>query len=310
TSHGKLDRRALPPPEATDAAVAAYSPPSTLTEVKLARLWSELLNQERIGTEDDFFALGGHSLRATQLVSRIRSQFRVDLPLRAVFEATTLTALARRIDEASHEARGSDAPPLIPVSRSQPLPLSFAQQRLWFLDQLQPGTTAYNMPNALRLEGTLDVDALEHAFTDLCGRHESLRTTFLSVEGEPVQLIAPPTPFQLDRIDLSEREDREDETLRLAEAETTLPFQLATGPLVRARILRLEAQHHVLLVTMHHIVSDGWSMGVLVRELIALYRARLEGRPSPLSELPIQYADYAVWQRQWLRDGVLDAQLA
>ncbi|MBU8901095.1 non-ribosomal peptide synthetase, partial [Corallococcus sp. M34] len=278
--------------------------------MKLARLWSELLNQERIGAEDDFFALGGHSLRATQLVSRIRAQFRVDLPLRAVFEATTLTALARRIDEASHEARGSDAPVLAPVSRGQPLPLSFAQQRLWFLDQLQPGTTAYNMPSALRLEGTLDVDALERAFSDLIRRHESLRTTFSSGEGEPIQLIAPPTPFQLDRIDLSAREDREDESLRLAEAETTLPFELATGPLVRARLLKLAPQQHVLLVTMHHIVSDGWSMGVLVRELIAFYRAHIEGRSSPLPELPIQYADYAVWQRQWLRDGVLDAQLA
>ncbi|WP_164021762.1 non-ribosomal peptide synthetase, partial [Pyxidicoccus trucidator] len=298
TPNGKVDRKALPVPDASLLA-RAYVAPRTPTEEQLAALWAEVLRVERVGLNDHFFELGGHSLLATQLVARIRSAFNVELPLRALFEASTLEGLAARIE---HAAPGSSLPPLVPASRRDASPpLSFAQQRLWFLDQLQPGGVQYNMPTALRLDGVLDVAALERAFTELVRRHEVLRTTFGEVDGTPIQLIAPPAAFRLAVVDLSSREDREAEARRLAEADALSPFNLSTGPLLRASLLRLAEARHALLLNMHHVVSDGWSMGVLVRELAALYEAFLADRSSPLPELPVQYADYALWQRSWLR---------
>ncbi|WP_236069081.1 amino acid adenylation domain-containing protein, partial [Citreicoccus inhibens] len=309
TPSGKVDRKALPAPVAAPTAV--HVAPGTPTEVALATLWAEVLHVDQVGAMDHFFELGGHSLLATQLVSRIVGAMGVELSLRSVFEAPVLSTLARRIDEA-RRALVPRAPALVAVPREGALPLSFAQQRLWLIDQLEPGNAAYNVPAALRVLGELDVQALERAFRALVARHESLRTAFIVQQGEPVQHIATTVGVSLECHDLSRLsvDTRQAEAQRLATEEAMRPFNLAVSPLVRASLLRLEEQEHVLLVTMHHIVSDGWSMGVLVREWVALYEAFHEQREPRLDPLPIQYADYAVWQRQWLRDGVLDAQLA
>ncbi|MFP2934812.1 condensation domain-containing protein, partial [Pyxidicoccus sp. 3LG] len=257
TPNGKVDRKALPAPEQT-ATSRQYVAPRTQTEERLASLFAQVLGIERVGATDSFFELGGHSLLATQLVSRIRAAFGVELPLRALFEAPTLEALARRIDSASRE---QSAPPLVPVPRTGALPLSFAQQRLWFIDQLEPGSPLYNMPAALRLEGALDVRALEAAFDALVRRHESLRTSFTMRNDEPVQVIHPASGFSLPLVDLGtlSADEREARARLLVNEESSRPFNLATGPLLRATLLRLDTSEHVLLVTLHHIVSDGWS---------------------------------------------------
>ncbi|WP_164021359.1 non-ribosomal peptide synthetase, partial [Pyxidicoccus trucidator] len=307
TANAKVDRKALPAPESR-AELRAYVAPRTPTEQLLAGVWAQLLRVDKAGLQDSFFELGGHSLLATQLAARIRSAFNVELPLRALFEAPTLEGLALRIDQA---AQGASMPPLRPVPRTDaPLPLSFAQQRLWFFDQFQPGLAIYNMPAALRVDGMLDVAAMERAFTELVRRHEALRTHFRDEGGTPVQVISPPAPFHLPVVDLSSHEDREAEARRRLNEDGARPFDLGRGPLMRASIFRLSEQRHVLLLNMHHIVSDGWSSNVLVREMATLYQAIVSGRPALLPAMPVQYADYAVWQRSWLRDEALDTQLA
>ncbi|MFP2912364.1 non-ribosomal peptide synthetase, partial [Pyxidicoccus sp. 3LFB2] len=240
----------------------------------------------------------------------IRASFGAELPLRAVFEAPTLAALARRIDSA-HLHSTLQAPPLRAVPRTGALPLSFAQQRLWLIDQLQPGSSAYNIPAALRLEGTLELSALQRAFEALVLRHEALRTTFQSEGDEPRQVIHSTALQPMQVVDLSAlpAEQHESRARRLATEDALRPFDLAAGPLLRATVLKLAPAQHVLLLCMHHSISDGWSMGVLVRELAALYEAFLHGQPSPLPQLPVQYADYAVWQRSWLQGETLQAQL-
>ncbi|HET6230713.1 MAG TPA: amino acid adenylation domain-containing protein [Longimicrobiaceae bacterium] len=277
----------------------------------LASIWSDVLGVERVGASDSFFELGGHSLLATRVISRIRDAFAAEVPLRALFEAPTLAGLAARIEAEMREAAGAAVPPLVPVSRDGPVPLSFAQERLWFIDQMQPGSVAYNMPTALRLGGDLHVRALERALGEIVRRHEVLRVRFHSDGDRPVQLFAPADGFTLHVEDLStlEPSSRDAEAARLAEADARTPFDLAAGPLFRARLLRLADDEHVLLVAMHHAVSDGWSMDVFSRELFALYAAFSEGLPSPLPELAVQYADYAVWQRAWLAGGELERQL-
>ncbi|MFP2934407.1 condensation domain-containing protein, partial [Pyxidicoccus sp. 3LG] len=289
-----------------------FVPPSSSTEVRLAALWRELLGLSEVSALDSFFELGGHSLLATRLVSRIRSAFQVELPLRALFEASTLAALAQRLDFALQGGEGVSLPPLTRAPRTDALPLSFAQQRLWFLHQLEPASTAYHMPAALRLTGPLDASALQRALFELVRRHESLRTSFKSVENTPVQIVSDAPVSLLQLIDLSTLpgDAREAEALRLAEQEARKAFDLANGPLLRASLLRLGEREHVLLLNMHHIVSDGWSMGVLVREVSALYEGLRQGRTVSLPELPVQYADFAVWQRNWLRGEALEAQRA
>ncbi|MCP3142127.1 non-ribosomal peptide synthase/polyketide synthase [Pyxidicoccus sp. QH1ED-7-1] len=311
SSNGKVDRKALPAPR-TVVAEKDFVAPRTPTEELLASLWADVLRVDRVGARDNFFEVGGHSLLATQVVSRIRDTFQVELPLRNLFEAPTLTALAARIDSAVQAGHGLQTPPLVPVSRTGALPLSFAQQRLWFIDQLEPGSPAYNIPSALRLSGPLDSVALERAFTELVRRHEALRTTFVTTDGEPSQVIFPPVAFPIAAVDLTELspESREAEARQLVAQEVQRPFHLAHGPLLRALLLRTTEDEHVLLLTMHHIVSDGWSMGVLIRELTTLYAAFASGQPSPLPELPVQYADFASWQRGWLQGDVLETQLA
>ncbi|HYO15514.1 MAG TPA: amino acid adenylation domain-containing protein, partial [Thermoanaerobaculia bacterium] len=308
TPNGKVDRRALPAPEIE--AERGFVAPRTPVEELLAGLWAELLNVERVGAEDHFFELGGHSLLATRVVSQLRGIFGVELPLRALFESPTVATLARRVEEARREEGAPAAPPIVPVARDGELPLSFAQERLWFLDQLDPGSAAYNIVAAVCMDGPLNEGALEAALREIVRRHEALRTTFPAVEGRPMQRIAPLARLVLTRVDLRSAGDPRREALRLAAQDAMLPFDLARGPLVRCSLLRLGEEESVLLVAMHHIVSDGWSLDLFVRELSVLYTAFASGQPSTLPELAVQYPDYAVWQRQWLQGKELAAQLA
>jgi amino acid adenylation domain-containing protein len=309
TANGKVDRRALPEPEssATDSRPAA---PRTTTEEILAQLWAEVLRLDSVGVDDDFFALGGHSLLATRLLARVQNTLGVVLPLRAVFEGPTVAELAVRVEE-MRRAGLPVLPPIVRVDRDRPLPLSFAQERLWFIDQLEGGSAPYNIPAALRLAGPLDAAALERSLGEIVRRHEALRTVFREMDGGAVQVIAPFAGFALPVDDLSglPETDRETEVRRRAREDAARPFDLAEGPPIRAALLRVAHEEHVLLLCIHHIVSDGWSSGVLLRELSALYAAYREGSGSPLAELPVQYADYAVWQRAQLADEVLDRQV-
>ncbi|NVJ19551.1 condensation domain-containing protein, partial [Myxococcus sp. AM010] len=310
TPSGKVDRKALPAPEASQLTLTRDAePPATPVEVRLAEVWKELLRVPTVGRRDNFFELGGHSLLATQVVARLRAAFDVELSLRTFFEAPTVAALAERLASATS---GPRLPPLTRAGRDGQVPLSFAQQRLWFLDQLKPGDESYNMPSALRLSGALDVEALRRAVNALVERHEALRTTFQSVDGEPRQVIHPPHATVVEVVDLSDlqgRAQRDAEALKRATQDARQPFKLSEGPLLRVTLLKLEPSEHVLLLCLHHIVSDGWSMGVLVREVTSLYEAFQAGTPAALPELPVQYADYAVWQRGWLQGETLKAQL-
>ena len=310
TTNGKVNRRALPTPddrrpELDQVFVACRTP----TEELLAAIWSQVLGIERVGIYDNFFQLGGHSLLATQVVSRIREAFQVEMPLRRLFEAPTVAGLAESVDVG--RGAGLQASPIVPVPRSGELPLSFAQQRLWFIDQLEPGSSVYNFPAAVRLKGPLNVAALKKSLDEIVKRHEALRTTFAIVDGRPVQVIAPLLTLTLPIVDLRElpEPEREREVQRLATNEALRPFDLAEGPLVRTTVLRLGENEHVGLLTMHHIVSDGWSTGILIREMAVLYDAFCSDRPASLPELPIQYADFAHWQRHWLEGEVLETQL-
>jgi amino acid adenylation domain-containing protein/non-ribosomal peptide synthase protein (TIGR01720 family) len=310
TPNGKADRKALPAPASLASENRAYAPPRTRTEELLCGLFARVLRVERVGLHDDFFALGGHSLLATRLVARLHESLGVELPLRELFEASTVARLAARLESLQSGARTS-APPLRPVSRDGALRLSFAQQRLWFLEQWQPQSALYNIPAALELEGELDTAVLERCFTELVHRHESLRTTLREGERGGEQLIHPPASLPLTLVDLEHlpAEQRESEARRLATEEARRPFDLSRGPLLRTTLLRLEPRRHVLLLTLHHVVSDGWSMDVLLREMGVLYDAFSRGEPSPLPPLPVQYADYAAWQRSWLQGEALEEQL-
>ncbi|HYG64974.1 MAG TPA: condensation domain-containing protein, partial [Thermoanaerobaculia bacterium] len=307
TPNGKVDRRALPAAAEARQGLAGYVAPRTPVEELLADIWSEVLSVERLGVNDNFFELGGHSLLATRVMSRLRGAFQIELPLRELFEEPTVAGLAGRVERAMRAGAGLLAPPLVPVARAGELPLSFAQERLWFLDQLAPGSSAYNIPVALRVVGDLDVGVLRHSLEQIVRRHEALRTVFVAQDGTPVQVIEPPSRLALPVVDLSglEEDRRERLGLELVAREAGRAFDLAQGPLLRALVVRLAEASHLALVTMHHIVSDGWSMGVLVREVSALYQSYTGRRPSPLPELLVQYADYAVWQRSWLQGEVL-----
>jgi amino acid adenylation domain-containing protein len=315
TPNGKVDRRALPAPDAVGAAPArSLVEPRTPVQEVLAKLWAEVFKVERVGIENNFFDMGGHSLLATQVVSRVREAFRVELPVRSLFAAPTVASLAATIEEALRAGEQPlVTPPLERAARDGgPLPLSFAQQRLWFLDRLMPDSVAYNIPSGTRLVGRLDVDALRRSLDEIVRRHESLRTTIALSGEQPAQVIHAHMKAELEMVDLSSlsEQQREDEVRRLSFEEAHRPFDLATGPLHRIKLLRLHEQEHILLITMHHVISDGWSTGILSRELTALYQAFLDGDASPLPELPVQYADYAVWQRRWLRGEALERQLA
>ena len=313
TQSGKVDRRALPEPDSAGTSLGMdFVAPRTPVEELVASIWAEVLDLERISVVDNFFDLGGHSLLATQVISRVRDAFGQEVALRQLFEYPTVDELSRSIVLAQQAGEGLEAPRITPVPRDERLPLSFAQQRLWFLDQLEPGTSFYNVPIAVRLTGRLDLEALERTLLEVTRRHEVLRTTFAVVNGEAVQIISPRSRVIEPVIDLSalSREEREAETSRFVREEAQQPFDLEQGPLLRVTLLRLGAEEHVALVTMHHIVSDGWSMGIFINEVAALYNAFINGDESSLEVLPIQYADFAHWQRRWLQGEVLAAQLA
>ncbi len=316
-SNGKLDRKGLPDPKSAIQDSASAQPGTPVQEM-LAGIWVDILKLERIGIHDTFFELGGHSLLATQIMSRVRSAFGIDLPLRTLFESPTIALLAERIEtalrgedieESLQHGRGLKIPAITAVSREESLPLSFAQQRLWFLNQIEPESRAYNMGSALRLRGSLDVEALEKAVGEIVRRHEILRTSFPAAAGQPRQQIAPFSGFPVPLVDLSGTTDKEQAARELAEAEAQHVFDLGRGPLFRVTLVRLSEEDHLLLIGMHHIISDGWSVAVMTREFTAIYEAYAQNRPSPLGELAIQYADFALWQRNWLSGAVLEQQL-
>jgi amino acid adenylation domain-containing protein len=313
TPNGKVNRQALPAPElARPELEKSFAEPRTPIEEVLAAIWIDILRLEQVGIHDNFFELGGHSLLATQVISRLRKVFQVELPLRCLFESPTIAELAETIEKTMKAGQGLMAPPIAPVPREKNQPLSFAQQRLWFLNQLAPHDTSYNISTTVRLIGSLNVPALEQSLNETVRRHEVLRTTFTTVNGQPVQVIAPTLTLTVPVVDLSEIPDEKQQQRihTIAKQEADKPFALDKSPLLRVTLLRLGEADNVVLFTMHHIISDGWSMGVIIREIATLYEAFCLGKSSPLPELPIQYADFAVWQRQWLQGEVLETQLA
>jgi amino acid adenylation domain-containing protein/non-ribosomal peptide synthase protein (TIGR01720 family) len=312
TASGKIDRRALPAPSASAVEARVYVAPRGPVEAALAAIFTDVLAVPEIGAHDGFFDLGGHSLLATRVMARIRAAFAVDLPLRALFDAPTPSALAGRVEAALRAGHGVAAPPMVRVARTGPLPASFAQERLWFLDQLEPGDPSYVVPTSMHLQGALDVAALGRALREVVRRHESLRTTFAESAGQPVQVIHDHVeiPLPLTSLTSLPAGEREAAIRRELAAEVARPFDLAAGPLLRARLFQLADDDHVLFLALHHIVSDAWTLGVLNREIGTLYRAFLAGEIPSLPALPIQYADYAAWQRAWLSGEVLATQLA
>jgi amino acid adenylation domain-containing protein len=308
--NGKVDRRALPAPEEAAARGRDLSvAPRTAVEEVIAGIWSDLLSIPQPGIDEDFFDLGGHSLVATQVVSRVRQAFLIELPLHVLFAAPTVAGLAAAVEM----ARGAgEAPPIQPIPRDGELPLSFAQQRLWFLEHFQPGEATYNIPTSARLTGPLDVGAFGRALCEIVRRHEILRTIYPGEDGRPRQVILPELDLPLPLIDLGALPEplREAEARRLATGQARRPLPLASGPLLRTFLFRLGPGEHVVACILHHIVSDAWSGGVLMRELAALYAAFRAGEPSPLPPLPIQYVDFAAWQRKRLSGEELARQIA
>ena len=311
--NGKVDRRSLPPIDAASIRDGRkFVAPRNAVEELLAGMWAEILNVRQVSIDDNFFDLGGHSLLAVRLNSRLRSTFRVEVPLNLLFETPTVAGLGETIGRLVRAGGGADEQPIVPVPRDRTLPLSFAQQRLWFFHQLEPDNPVYNIPIAVLLSGALDTVSLERALGEIVRRHEVLRTTYTIAGGEPVQSIHAEARLELPVTDLGAvpESERLVEVERRAREEAHRPFDLARSFPVRARLLRLDEEEHALLLTLHHIAADGWSLGLFVREFAALYEAFHAGRPSPLTELPVQYADYAVWQRNWLAGEVLEEQLA
>lgn len=318
TANGKVDRAALTALLAVSGTLAedgtGRDPETeterelTPTERRMAAIWSELLGRDGIRAQDDFFDLGGHSLLTFRLVFRLREEFEVEVPVRGPFDASTLGALSALVDDLIAEAQRPALPALAPVEREASTPASFAQERLWFLHQLDPGTAQYNFPVFVRLTGDLDVGLLRRSLTEIVRRHEILRTVITSRDGQAYQTVLPAEPVALPVTDLTGHppERREEEARRLAREHYGQPFDLAAGPVLRTGLLRLGPTDHVLLLTAHHVSLDGWSAAVLRDELAELYTAAHEGRPHRLPELPVQYADYALWQRRLAEAGHFD----
>ncbi|MFG2169734.1 amino acid adenylation domain-containing protein, partial [Micromonospora chersina] len=308
TGNGKLDRNALPAVDSSRPNLGnAYRAPATPAEEILASVWTDLLKLDRVGVTDNFFDLGGHSLLATQAVTRIRALFGVNLSVAAIFDRPTVAGLAELLAESG---TGAQVPPIIATDRGRPLPLSFAQQRLWFVAQLDPESAEYNSPAAISFGGPFDAAALAAALTTIVERHEVLRTRLVGdADGVPHQVVDAPWPFELPLVDVSAEADPVATAKARAAEEARTPFDLAAGPLIRATLYRIADEHHLLALCLHHVVSDEWSTKILDRELGTLYRAYRDGQESPLPALPVQYADYAAWQHAWLTGDVLDAQL-
>ncbi|GDZ93325.1 McnC protein [Planktothrix agardhii CCAP 1459/11A] len=319
TTNRKVDRRALPAPNLEGNRRDQYVAPRNGIEEMLVQIWTEVLKVGQVGIYDNFFEIGGHSLLATQLVSRIRSLFKIELPLRSLFAAATVAELGHLIGQLQQQNLTLTVPPILPKTKDVELPLSFAQQRLWFLDQLQPNSALYNIPMVLRLQGNLNQGALERSLRSICDRHEVLRTNFVTINGQPTQVIQGSNQqsavgsiccslsvVDLQHLSLNEQAER---TQQLRQTQATQPFDLAQESLIRATLVVLSETEHLLLVCMHHIISDGWSIEVFIHELTTLYNAYAQNQPANLAPLPIQYADFAIWQRQWLQGDVLQRQL-
>jgi surfactin family lipopeptide synthetase A len=312
TANGKIDLKMLPSPQESADAREPLAAPRNFMEEVLTGLWRKLLNREVVGIHDDFFAIGGHSLLATMMASRLQHTFGVEVPLRKVFELRTIVELAAFIAAARNEPCNIVPPIIRPSFRPACIPLSFAQQRLWFLDRLSPGLSLYNIPVAVRLDGALNVNALKWAMDEMVSRHEILRTTFSEVEGSPVQVIHERLHVPIRRISLRHltSTERDAQLHEHVGEEVGVSFDLSRGPLLRILLVEMDSQNHVLVFTTHHIVSDGWSMAIFVREVCEYYRKYLESETTPLPQLPVQYADFAIWQRDWLSSEVLGRQRA
>jgi len=312
TLSGKIDRRALPEPNREDyqsdeQIVDAHTP----VEEMLAGIYCELLRRERVGIHESFFELGGHSLLATQVISRIRKMMQIEVPLRLLFEAPSVAELAQYVELRLRQERPV-APSLMSIAREQTMPLSFAQQRIWFLSQAASDSSAYNLPFAFRIQGQLNITILEKCIQEIVLRHESLRTTIVLKQGQPTQMISPHLPVKLQRADLQMvgRDEQTSEIARVINREMMQPFDLSQGPLWRSWLLRLGDEEHVLFFVLHHIIFDAWSVSIFLNELSVLYEAFSQELPSPLIPLPIQYVDFAHWQRSWLNGEVLDSLIA
>jgi len=310
TTNRKVDRRALPAPDKIGNRRDQYVAPRNGIEEMLVQIWTEILKIEQVGIYDNFFEIGGHSLLATQLVSRIRSLFKIELPLRSLFGAATVAELAHLIGQLQQQNLTLTVPPILPRTKDTELPLSFAQQRLWFLDQLQPNSALYNIPMVLHFRGNLNQKALEQSLREICDRHEVLRTNFVTIDGQPTQVIQT-TRETISVVDLQDLpiHEQEEKTEQLKQKQATQPFNLAKESLIRITLVVLSETEHFLLVCMHHIISDGWSIEVFIHELTTLYNAYVQNHPANLAPLPIQYADFALWQKQWLQGDVLQSQL-
>ncbi len=314
TPNGKVDRRILPKPEITNAELeTTFVAPRTALEAKLAEIWCTVLHREQVGIYDNFFELGGHSLLITSVISRIQEHFSIVLPLRSLFTAPTIAELSQLIIAHILDAITVDTlPPLVPQARDTCIPLSFAQESIWYLQQLAPESCAYNSFFILRFTGSLSAIALESSFNEIIRRHEILRTGFTIVEGQPVQVISPSLTIPLEIIDLQNLPliERTSVAERLAALQYNHHFDLALVPLIKTTLLQLTPEEHWLTINMHHIITDGWSFGLLLEELGILYAAFVNGLPSPLPELPVHYADFTLWQRQHFHEKVIEKQLA
>ncbi|KAF9271817.1 hypothetical protein BGZ68_003039, partial [Mortierella alpina] len=308
-NNGKIDRRALPKPDSDSLVTSDYIAPQGELEIELAAMWSDLLQVERVGRHDNFFMLGGHSLLALRLMNGV-SSFGVHMPLSTLFSSPTLSAFVEVLERSIHLEKSTPSV-IVPVARDGPLALSFAQQRLWFLSQMDGLSEVYHIPYASRLQGSLDHDTLQKSLSALFCRHESLRTVFVAVDGQPNALLLPPDhDFGVVLHDLRGEPDKEATAKHLATQQSRRPFDLENGPLIRAQLIQLTDDEHFFLITMHHIITDGWSMGVLIHEINELYEAYSSRLPNPLPSLSIQYPDYAVWQRQLLTQDKFNDQAA
>ena len=313
TPNGKVNRKALPAPEIHRIeSDIIFVVPRTPAEEIIASIWIEVLRLDQVSIHDNFFELGGHSLLGTQVISRVREAFGVDLPLRMLFETPTVAGLAEQIEHLRGQDSALAFAPLAPAQRNAKALLSFAQQRLWFLDQLEPQNPLYNVPYIMRLQGPMKAGVLQESLNEILRRHESLRTRFEGSDGEPMQVIEAVEKLPFTTLDVSSLppESRLGEARRLAMEEAKRPFDLLVAPLVRALLIKLADDDHALVINMHHIITDRWSFGVLSQELATLYEAFSQAKPSPLEPLPLQYADYAIWQRKHMTESWMQQQLA
>ncbi|MCU7501408.1 MAG: AMP-binding protein, partial [Ignavibacteria bacterium] len=315
TPNGKVDRRALPAPDVNEIMKemeSNYVAPRSVAEGVIASIWSGVLKVPKIGINDNFFELGGHSLLATQVISRIRTAFNIEIPLRSIFENPTVARMGQIVEKEEMKKNGLISRPVLPAPREALIPLSFAQERLWFLDQLEPGNSFYNMPETYRIKGKLDKYILEESLNEVVRRHEILRTSFLTVDGKPSAVISPELKIMIGFTDLSiypsEEQDKIIENISLREAQRYIP--LTEAPLFRTTLLKVSEEDYIIIVILHHIITDEWSSGIMLREIALMYNALLLNTKPSLPELNIQYTDYAFWQREYLRGENLERQLS